>query len=92
MLDAELRIAHQGEIDTLLLRARVDSLGNQPCCTSSALFICIVIAALFLGSEMNKDPSSLISAFFILAMLVLTAGLLCFLREIALATDTITLR
>ena len=58
-------------------------------CTTCALFICIVVAALFIGSELNKDPSGTISTFFIAAMLALTAGLLCFLREIALATDSI---
>ncbi len=58
-------------------------------CTTCALFICIVIAALFIGSELGKDPSATISLFFIAAMLALTAGLLCFLREISLATDSI---
>ncbi len=61
-------------------------------CTMSALFICIVVAALFIGSELGKDPSTLIAAFFIAAMLALTAGLLCFLREISLATGTIEMR
>ena len=60
-------------------------------CTACALFVCIVIAALFVGSELNKDPSRAISMFFIAAMLALTAGLLCFLREIYLATDSIKL-
>jgi hypothetical protein len=57
-----------------------------------ALFICIVIAALFIGSESGKDPSGTIAAFFIAAMLALTTGLLCFLREIALATGSINMR
>lgn len=57
-------------------------------CTSCALFICIVIAAIFIGSELNKDPSSTISILFIVAMSCLIAGLLCFLREVALATGS----
>ncbi len=61
-------------------------------CTACALFICIVIAALFIGFELNKDPSGAVSMFFIAAMLTLTAGLICFLREIALSTDIIKLR
>jgi hypothetical protein len=87
-LDEKLRITHQAEITTLLKRSHWIH-WSISLCTFSALFICIVIAALFIGSELNKDPSSFISMFFIAAMLALTAGLLCFLREIALATDAI---
>jgi len=85
------RVAHKYEMTVLLSRARwvhwAISLS-----TLCALFICIVIAALFIGSEMNKDPSATIATFFIGAMLSLTAGLLCFLREIALAAGTIKSR
>lgn len=55
----------------------------------SELLICIVIAALFLGSEMRFDPSRAVSILFISAMMVLIIGLLCFLREIFLSTGTI---
>jgi hypothetical protein len=58
-------------------------------CTMSALFICIVIAALFVGSEIGMDPSRAVSLLFISAMLTLISGLLCFLREIFLATGNI---
>ncbi len=61
-------------------------------CTTSALLICIVIAALFIGSELNKDPSGTISIFFSTAMLTLTGGLVCFLREISLSMGIIKLR
>ncbi|HQT25207.1 MAG TPA: DUF2721 domain-containing protein [Burkholderiales bacterium] len=61
-------------------------------CTICALFVCIVIAALFIGSELNRDPSGTVASFFIAAMLALTFGLLCFLREISLATGIIRLR
>jgi hypothetical protein len=57
-------------------------------CTMSALFICIVIAALFVGSEIGTDPSRTVSLLFISAMLTLIAGLLCFLREIFLAAES----
>jgi hypothetical protein len=57
-------------------------------CTMSALLICIVIAALFVGSEIGIDPSRAVSLLFISAMLTLIAGLLCFLREIFLAAET----
>lgn len=57
--------------------------------TISALFVCIVIAALFIGSEIGLDPSRVVSLLFITAMLALILGLLCFLREIYLSTGII---
>ncbi len=60
-------------------------------CTLCALLVCIVIAALFIGSEMGRDPSGTIAVLFIGAMFMLIMGLLCFLREIALATGAISL-
>jgi len=90
-MDDDKRIAHKSEIAILLRRSRWIHWAIS-LCTACALFICIVIAALFVGAELNKDPSSMISMFFILAMLALTAGLLCFLREIALSTNSIKLR
>ena len=85
------RDAHAKEIAMLLRRARWIHWAIS-LCTVCALFICIVIAALFIGSESGKDPSGTIAAFFIAAMLALTTGLLCFLREIALATGSINMR
>lgn len=55
-------------------------------CTLSALLVCIVIAALFVGSETSVDPSNTVALLFISAMLTLISGLLCFLREVFLAT------
>ena len=58
-------------------------------CTIGALFICIVIATLFIGAMMRVSVSQAIALMFIAAMLALIAGLLSFLREIALATGSI---
>lgn len=60
-------------------------------CTLCALLVCIVIAALFIGSESGRDPSRIIAVLFIGAMFMLIAGLCCFLREISLATGVISL-
>lgn len=57
-------------------------------CTTSALLVCLVIAALFVGSATGVELSGLIALLFILAMLALIAGLLSFLREIYIATGT----
>ena len=58
-------------------------------CTVGALFICIVIAMLFIGSMVQVGVSRIIALMFVAAMLALIAGLLLFLREIALATGSI---
>ena len=80
--------AHQAEMATLSRRARWIHWAIT-LCTICALFICIVIAALFVGAELGRDSSGAISVLFVAAMLALIAGLLCFLREIALATGNI---
>lgn len=85
------RSAYTTEITNLLRRSRWIHWAIT-LCTVCALFICIVIAGLFIGSELGKDPSRMVAAFFIAAMLTLTAALLCFLREIALATGSINIR
>ena len=58
-------------------------------CVACELLICLVVAALFIGAEMQIELSRLIAALFVAAMLALIAGLACFLREIALATSVI---
>lgn len=54
-------------------------------CTASALFVSMVIGALFLGAVININPSRVVSILFIVAMASLIVGLICFLREIFLS-------
>ncbi len=54
-------------------------------CTASALFVAIVIGALFMGAVANIDPSRIVSILFIVAMTSLIIGLGCFLCEISLS-------
>ena len=54
-------------------------------CTTCALLICLVIAALFIGASLGLDVSGAVSLLFILAMLALIGGLVSFLSEIRLA-------
>ena len=54
-------------------------------CTASALFVSIVIAALFMGAIVDINPSRIVSIMFIVAMTSLIIGLSCFLREISLS-------
>ncbi len=58
-------------------------------CTVGALFICLVVATLFISSMLHVEVSQTIALMFVVAMLALIAGLLLFLREIALATGSI---
>lgn len=84
----ELESQERHEIQVLLRRARwvhwAISLS-----TLSALLVCVVIAALFVGSEFGRNPTRGVSLLFITAMVVLISGLLCFLREISLSTGII---
>lgn len=57
-------------------------------CTLCALLICVVIAALFVGSVSGMELTSLIAFLFIAAMFALIGGLLALLREIYIATRT----
>ena len=58
-------------------------------CTVCALFVWMSIVTLFLGAELGLNLSRVISVLFSSAILALTGGLLCFLREITLATGVI---
>jgi hypothetical protein len=58
-------------------------------CTGSALLVCIVIGTMFVGSVTGIQTPVIIATLFIVAMLALVVGLLCFLREIALAKGSI---
>jgi hypothetical protein len=58
-------------------------------CTGCASLICLVIIALFSGVFLPVDLSTFISVLFVLAMLSLFSALVCFLREILLATRSL---
>lgn len=57
--------------------------------TFSALSICMSIASLFIVVEMKMDSPEIVSVLFVIAMSTLIFGLLCFLREIVLASKEI---
>lgn len=61
-------------------------------CTVSALFVAIVIGALFVGAVVDINPSRSVSILFILAMTSLIIGLGCFLREISLSVHVFELK
>jgi membrane protein YdbS with pleckstrin-like domain len=61
-------------------------------CTISALLVSAVIGTLFVGYQLNLDPSRLVSSMFILTMICLIFGLTCFLREIYLSIHAFQIR
>jgi len=62
------------------------------CCTASALFTCLVVAVLFVADLADFPFSQPIALLFIMAMLLLIAGLVLFLHEIRLAMRSLTVR
>lgn len=88
-MEGEERAAHEVETRNLLSRSKWIH-WSITLCIVCALLVCIVIAALFIGSELGKDPSGVIAVLFTTAMLTLIIGLICFLREITIATSAIS--
>lgn len=78
----------QGEILLLQRRSRLIHHAIR-FFTVCALMICVVVSALFIGVELDINVSSLVALLFITGMASLTAGLICFLREVSLATARI---
>jgi hypothetical protein len=86
-IDAQARAAARLEILDLERRRRVCSWSINYC-TTSALLVCLVIVALFVEEFFATNLKWLAGALFVGAMLVLICGLICFLREVYLATHT----
>ena len=61
-------------------------------CTTTALIVCIVIALLFISASLQFDATIPVTLLFIAGMLFFFLGLLCFLREIYLATKSLRIR
>ena len=61
-------------------------------CTASALFVCLVVAILFVADLTEIEFGRPIALLFILAMALLTLGLLLFLYEIRLAMKSLRIR
>jgi hypothetical protein len=88
-MEGEERMAHETEMKILQNRSRWIHWAIT-LCTVCALLVCIVIAALFIGSELGRDSSRVIAVLFTTAMLALISGLICFLREISIATGIVS--
>ncbi|MET3106877.1 hypothetical protein AAKU67_002371 [Oxalobacteraceae bacterium GrIS 2.11] len=76
------------ELDELYARSHLINRSITLACLC-ALFICLVIGALFAGDAMNLELSRLIAALFVLGILSLVGSFVYFLREIFVATRTL---
>jgi len=83
------RLAARSELAMLERRRRVCSWSIN-CCTAAALFVCVVIMALFVEAMLAAELKTVAAALFVTAMILLIIGLACFLREVYLATHTIS--
>lgn len=78
-------------------RRELDSLAHRAVFTSwainlgsfSTLLVCALIAVLFVEAIAGMNLRWMVGALFILAMVALSAGVVCFLREVHVATHTL---
>ena len=61
-------------------------------CTASALFVCLVVAILFIADLTQIPFAQPVAILFVLAMLLLIVGLVLFLHEIRLAMRALRVR
>ena len=87
-LDDAARQRVMAELRILDRRVTVVNLAITAC-TASALFVCILVAMLFVADLADVTFSRQISWLFIISMLLLIAGLLLFLWEIRLAVSAL---
>lgn len=57
------------------------------CCVASAFVVCLVVVALFVGDIVSLSLTGIIAALFMLAMLLIIAGLTVLLSEVSIATQ-----
>jgi hypothetical protein len=89
-MNADAKAAARMEMGNLEQRRRVCSWSINYC-TSAALLVCLVIVVLFVEEFFATSLRGLAGALFVAAMLAVICGLVCFLREVYLATQTISI-
>ena len=89
-LDPEAKSLARLEMDTLEKRRRICSWSINYC-TIAALLVCLVIVTLFWEEFFSRNLRWLAGSLFVGAMIAVIFGLVSFLREVYLATHTITI-
>jgi hypothetical protein len=85
-LDDSVRLGlAQSELRTLWRRVRIIN-WSIALCTLSALMVCALVVDLFVGQVWKSSPYELVAGMFVIALLLLIAALVLFLREVQLAT------
>jgi hypothetical protein len=59
-------------------------------CTLCGLLVCLVVASLFVSASLRIDLALPIAVVFVVALLSLSAALIYFLREVFIATDSLS--
>ena len=73
---------------TLSLRAKLINRAIT-FCTATALLVCLVVVTLFMGEFLKFTTAVVVAIFFVGAMSAFFVGLVCFLREIFIATKAL---
>lgn len=89
-LDPDAKAIARAEMETLERRRRVCSWSINYC-TVGALLVCLVIVTLFWEEFFARNLKWLAGSLFVGAMFAVIFGLVCFLREVYLATHTVTI-
>lgn len=92
----EERLPHAKPADAIEMHERLHDLSRRATLINWAiglsvmcgLLVSLVVAALFVSASLRIDLAMPIAVAFVLALLCLAAGLLCFLREVFIATSS----
>ena len=79
------RVVAERDLAVMSRRARLINFAIT-LCTVTAMLVCAVVAAMFSGAFLGYNAAMPVAVLFIAAMATFFSGLLCFLREIFLAT------
>ena len=86
--DEDKRRSSERELHILIRRTKIIN-RSIALCTASALLVCMLIVCLFAVGLLNIAMTEIVSAFFVLSMLLLIAALIFFLKEVQLAIRTL---
>lgn len=85
---ASIRSKLESELRSLWRRVRLINWAIWLCATA-ALTVCFVIIAIFIGEYIQLDIALTVGLLFIWAMILLATGLISFLAEISISTQTL---
>lgn len=78
----------QREMAALLRRIRLSHMAISMA-TLSAILVCLVVVALFLGSLLQLNVSAVVASLFIICMIILSLAFSAFLLEVVISTRTL---